>query len=203
MFRFKSFTGGPYETNCYALEAPEGTILFDAPEGSDAAFAADKIALLVLTHGHWDHTADAAAVQRRHGCPVVCHPDTVPMITEPDFFGRAGFPLSIATLHPDRLVVEGAGQEFAGLKLDVLEVPGHCPGSLCFHDPVQNLLIGGDVLFQSGIGRWDLPGGDGPLLVRGIREKIFALPDDTVVLPGHGPSTTVGFEKAANPFLQP
>lgn len=203
MFRFKSFTGGPYETNCYALEAPDGTILFDAPEGADAAFAADKIALLVLTHGHWDHTADAAAVQRRHGCPVVCHPDTVPMITEPDFFERAGFSLGIETLHPDRLVVEGGGQEFAGLKLDVLEVPGHCPGSLCFRDPAQNLLIGGDVLFQGGIGRWDLPGGDGPLLVRGIREKIFALPDDTVVLPGHGPSTTVGLEKSANPFLQP
>jgi hydroxyacylglutathione hydrolase len=202
MLQFKSFTGGPYETNCFLVEAPGGRVLFDAPEGADARFAGEKVGLLVLTHGHWDHTADAAAVQRRHGCPVVCHAETVPMLMEPDFFERAGFPLRIESLRPDRLVAEGAGQDFLGLTLDVLEVPGHCPGSLCFHDPRGGVLVGGDVLFRGGIGRWDLPGGDGELLLRGIREKIYALPEETVVLPGHGPATTVGEEKVSNPFVR-
>lgn len=202
MLQFKSFTGGPFETNCFLVEAPEGRILFDAPEGADAHFADEKIGLLVLTHGHWDHTADAAAVQRRHGCPVVCHAETVPMLTEGDFFERVGFPLRIETLQPDRIVGEGAGQDFLGLTLDLLDVPGHCPGSLCFHDPRGGVLVGGDVLFRGGVGRWDLPGGDGELLGRGIREKIYALPDATVVLPGHGPATTVGEEKASNPFVR-
>lgn len=202
MPQFKTFTGGPYETNCFLLEAPGGGVLFDAPEGADVRFAGEKIGLLVLTHGHWDHTADAAAVQRRHGCPVACHADTVPMLNDPDFFERRGFPLRIETLQPDRILAEGAGQDFLGRSLDLLEVPGHCPGSLCFYSPDDGLLVGGDVLFRGGIGRWDLPGGDGELLVRGIREKLFALPEATVVLPGHGPATTLGDEKAGNPFVQ-
>jgi glyoxylase-like metal-dependent hydrolase (beta-lactamase superfamily II) len=125
------------------------------------------------------------------------------MLTEGDFFERAGFPLRIETLRPDRILAGGAGQDFLGLALDVLEVPGHCPGSLCFHAPTEAVLIGGDVLFRGGVGRWDLPGGDGELLVRGIREKIFPLPEPTVVLPGHGPATTVGEERATNPFVRP
>jgi glyoxylase-like metal-dependent hydrolase (beta-lactamase superfamily II) len=203
MLQFKSFTGGPYETNSFLVQAPGGGVLFDAPEGADEEFSGEKIGLLVLTHGHWDHTADAAAIQRRHGCAVACHAETVPMLTEGDFFERAGFPLRIETLRPDRILAGGAGQDFLGLALDVLEVPGHCPGSLCFHAPTEAVLIGGDVLFRGGVGRWDLPGGDGELLVRGIREKIFPLPEPTVVLPGHGPATTVGEERATNPFVRP
>ena len=202
MLKFKTFTGGPYETNCFLVEAPDGNILFDAPEGADEHFAGEKIDLLVLTHGHWDHTADAAAIKRRHGCPVLCHADTVPMVSERDFFERLGFPLRIEPLVPDGLLGEGGGQELLGLSADILDVPGHCPGSLCFHFPQNGALVGGDVLFRGGIGRWDLPGGDGELLVRGIREKILTLPGDTVVWPGHGPSTTVATEAQGNPFVR-
>ena len=202
MLKFKTFTGGPFETNCILVEAPGGNILFDAPEGADERFAGEKVDLLVLTHGHWDHTADAAAIKRRHGCPVVCHAETVPMVAEGDFFERHGFPLRVEPVTPDRLLAERAGQELLGLETDLLDVPGHCPGSLCFYFPQQAMVIGGDVLFKGGIGRWDLPGGNGPLLVRGIQEKIFVLPEETVVLPGHGPATTVGEEKASNPFLK-
>lgn len=201
--KFKTFTGGPYETNCFAAEAPGGLVLFDAPEGADEAFAGERIGLLVLTHGHWDHIADAAALRARHGCRVVCHPDTVPMVTDEDFFARQGFPYRSRPVAVDATLQEGPAQDFLGWPLDVLEVPGHCPGSLCFYSPGDAVLIGGDVLFRGGVGRWDLPGGDGALLQRGIREKIFRLPDATAVLPGHGPSTSVGEEKRSNPFVRP
>ena len=202
MLKFKTFTGGPYDTNCFLVEGPGGNILFDAPEGADAHFAGEKIDLLVLTHGHWDHTADASAIKLRHGCRVLCHADTVPMVSEGDFFQRLGFPLRIEPVAPDGLLGEGAGQELLGLATDILDVPGHCPGSLCFHFPQHGILVGGDVLFRGGIGRWDLPGGDGELLVRGIREKILTLPPETAVLPGHGPDTTVGEEARENPFVR-
>lgn len=201
--KFKTFTGGPFETNCYGVEAPGGMVLFDAPQGADEAFSGEKVGLLVLTHGHWDHTADAAAISERHGCRVLCHEETVPMVSDEDFFTRLGFPFRCRPVAVDEILHEAPKQDFLGWELDVLEVPGHCPGSLCFYAPCDNMLIGGDVLFRGGIGRWDLPGGDGELLVRGIREKIFALPDATTVMPGHGPATTVGVEKETNPFVRP
>ncbi len=200
--KFKSFTGGPYETHCYAAEAPGGIVLFDAPEGADKAFADERVGLLVLTHGHWDHIADAAAIRARHSCPVLCHAETVPMVTEEDFFVRQGFPIRFTPVQVDRTLREGRAQDFLGWQLDVLEVPGHCPGSLCFYSRADNLLVGGDVLFSGGVGRWDLPGGDAELLFRGIREKILTLPDETVVLPGHGPRTSVGAEKVSNRFVR-
>ena len=200
--RFKTFTGGPYETNCFAAETPGGLVLFDAPEGADEAFAGEKVGMLVLTHGHWDHVTDAAAICERHGCPLLCHAETVPMVSEEDFFVRQGFPFRTQAAQVARTLREGAGQDFLGWPLDVLEVPGHCPGSLCFYSPEEGVLVGGDVLFRGGVGRWDLPGGDAELLQRGIREKIFVLPDATTVLPGHGPATTVGEEKKSNPFVR-
>lgn len=200
--KFKTFTGGPYATNCFAAEAPGGVVLFDAPEGADQAFSGEPVRLLVLTHGHWDHVTDAAAVRARHGCPVVCHEDTVPMVSDADFFVRQGFPFRFEPVAVDRTLREGSAQDFLGWPIDVLDVPGHCPGSLCFYSPGDKVIVGGDVLFNRGVGRWDLPGGDGDLLRRGIREKLLVLPDDTVVLSGHGPQTTIGAEKLLNPFLR-
>ncbi len=80
-------------------------------------------------------------------------------------------------------------------------VPGHCPGSLCFLEKTSRILFGGDVLFAGGVGRWDLPGGDGPLLFRGIKEKLYPLGDDVTVLPGHGPATKIGIERETNPYV--
>jgi len=200
MNRFKNFTGGPLDTNCFLYETPAGNILFDAPQGADAAFADARVDLLLLTHGHFDHVADGAAIIRRHGCKTALHADTSPMVSDRSFFRRWGFELDIAPFAADFLIEEGPA-EFLGVPCRVFHVPGHCPGSLCFFLPGENVLIGGDVLFRGGVGRWDLPGGDRKVLLDGIRLKLLTLDDDVTVLPGHGPATTIGQERAGNPFL--
>ncbi len=201
MNQFKLFTGGPLDTNAFFLQGPGGNILFDAPQGADAHFAKEKIDWIVLTHGHFDHTADAARIQRRHKCRIAYHPDTAPMVTDAGFFRRHGFGLDVEPFTADQLLRECDACEIAGHHMKILEVPGHCPGSLCFYFPGDGVMVGGDVLFRGGVGRWDLPGGDGELLFDGIRKKVFALDDATVVLPGHGPATTVGHEKQTNPYV--
>jgi glyoxylase-like metal-dependent hydrolase (beta-lactamase superfamily II) len=197
----ESFTGGVLDTNAFLFQAPKGTILFDAPQGSDRALAERKLDLLVLTHGHFDHVADAAAIIRRHQCPVFMHPLTVQMVKEQDFFKRWGFMLEVEPVEPDALIDEGK-HTWLDEPVEVFHIPGHCPGSLCVLIPSIGTVIGGDVLFRGGIGRTDLPGGDHEQLISGIQKKLLPLPDDTVVLPGHGPETTIGRERKSNPYIQ-
>jgi len=201
---YETFCGGIFETNCYVLHAPEGAILFDAPDGACKWLETRRIdpKLLLLTHGHFDHIPDVAKIKRRFHCPVGCHPDTAPMISDPEFFRGFGFELEVEPVKPDLLIEAASSRRFLGLEMQVLEVPGHCPGSLCFFLAKERLLIGGDVLFAGGVGRWDLPGGDADLLFEGIREKIFPLGDDVTVLPGHGPPAKIGTERLTNPFVR-
>lgn len=201
--KIDSFTGGIFDTNCFFLK--EHGILVDAPQQAAEWLVAQnyQVKLLLLTHGHIDHTWDAAQIQRDHGCGVVCHSDTVPLITQRDFFKKLGLGWEVNPLPQEclQLVDETESIELGGVEFQILHVPGHCPGSLCFLDRKSGTLYGGDVLFAGGVGRWDLPGGDGPLLFQGIREKLYALPDDVTVLPGHGPATKIGIEKQSNPFV--
>jgi hydroxyacylglutathione hydrolase len=201
--KYQSFCGGIFETNCYLVEAPDGWILFDAPEGAHEWLRSLNVSpkLLLLTHGHIDHVQDLASIKRRFDCPVGCHPLTAPMISDREFFRNFGFALEIEPAKPDFFIEETPSRNFLGANFEVLEIPGHCPGSLCFLSPRDKLLIGGDVLFAGSIGRGDLPGGDIDLLITGIRNKLFSLRDDVAVLPGHGPPTRIGTEKNTNPFL--
>jgi glyoxylase-like metal-dependent hydrolase (beta-lactamase superfamily II) len=123
------------------------------------------------------------------------------MISDPNFFRDFGFELEIEPVQPDFLIEETPARDFLGTEMQVLEVPGHCPGSLCFFSRKDELLIGGDVLFAGGVGRSDLPGGDGDLLFEGIKKKLFPLGDNVTVLPGHGPPTKIGTERRTNPFV--
>ena len=204
MIEYRSFTGGIFETNCYALEGSEGWMLFDAPEGACEWLEEEgiELRLLLLTHGHIDHIQDVARIKERFACPVGVHPDSAPMISDRNFFSDFGFQFEIEPVQPDLLIEATSSREFLGLTFEILEVPGHCPGRLCFFLPEHELLIGGDVLFAGGVGRWDLPGGDGELLFAGIREKLYGLGDEVVVLPGHGPATTIGAERRSNPFVR-
>src|SRR5437667_5939143 len=200
---YETFCGSVFETNCYLISAPEGWILFDAPEGACRWLESRgvELKLLLLTHGHIDHVQDVAKVKRRFACQIGCHPLTAPMISDREFFRNFGFELEIEPVAPDFLIEETPDRKFLGADFQVLDVPGHCPGSLCFFSHKNKLLIGGDVLFAGSIGRGDLPGGDIDLLIAGIRHKLFPLGDDVTVLPGHGPPTPIGTDRKTNPFL--
>jgi len=197
-----TFTGGLFETNCFYL--PSARLLVDAPEETAGWLRSKGYAVesLLLTHGHIDHVWDAAQIQKQHACKVFYHRDTWPMISDPNFFKRYGMAWEVAPVAAGVELEAVDSWEVAGVGFQVLEVPGHCPGSLCFLEKSERVLFGGDVLFANGVGRWDLPGGDRDLLLSGIRDKILPLGDDVRVLPGHGPSTTVGRERVGNPYLQ-
>ena len=201
---YQTFCGGIFETNCYLLNAPDGPILFDAPQGACEWLRSLDIApkLLLLTHGHIDHVQDLAPIKRQFGCQIGCHPLTAPMISDREFFRSFGFQLEIEPAQPDFFIEETPSRDFLGMNFQVLEIPGHCPGSLCFFSRQDQLVIGGDVLFAGSIGRGDLPGGDLDLLINGIREKLFPVGDNVTVLPGHGPPTQIGTERRTNPFVR-
>jgi glyoxylase-like metal-dependent hydrolase (beta-lactamase superfamily II) len=149
-----------------------------------------------------DHVWDAARIQREQGCAVYYHPETAPMIQDRNFYRRFGMPWDVEPVEPGVEIREQPAWEVEGVVFRVLEVPGHCPGSLCFLQESSGVLFGGDVLFRGGVGRWDLPGGNRDVLLDGIRQKVMALPDAVRVLPGHGPATTVGIERSENPYVR-
>ena len=194
-------TGGIFDTNCFFL--PEHGILIDAPQTAAAWLkkCGHKVRTLLLTHAHIDHVWDAAAIRREHGCKVGYHADGTEMLTEPGYFKRFGMNWEIEQVSADFLIEETPCLTVEGFDFQVLLVPGHCPGSLCFFDKKERILFGGDVLFSGSIGRTDLPFGDHDLLLRGIREKLWPLGDDIKVLPGHGPATTIGIERGTNPYV--
>ena len=204
MLHFQTFIGGIFDTNGYLIQTSGGNILIDAPTGSLDWIRqlGVRIDLLLITHGHIDHFDDAAKIKRMSGCQVAFHKDGIPLMTDPDFYKKMGFSLGAEPVQADFLVQESPQSDFCGVPFRVLLVPGHCPGSLCFYSADHGVLFGGDVLFAGSVGRTDIPGGDHQLLIRGIREKLFVLPGDTVVLPGHGPQTTVAKERNSNPFVQ-
>jgi hydroxyacylglutathione hydrolase len=203
--KMEQFTGGFFQTNCYVLPTPAGgKLLIDAPEGSAAWVRAQgwKLDALLLTHAHVDHVHDCAELLAEHGCPFYYHRDGIPLLSDPLAYRRYGLSIDFRPVTGGTLIEEAPRIGFAGgLEFDVLAVPGHCPGSLCFFDGANGRVFAGDTLFAGSIGRSDLPGGDHELLLRGIREKLLPLGDAVTVLPGHGPATTIGDERETNLFL--
>jgi hydroxyacylglutathione hydrolase len=204
MLHFQTFIGGIFDTNAYLIQTPGANLLIDAPTGASdwVVELGVRLDLLLITHGHIDHFDDAARIKRASNCQVAFHKDGIPMMTDPDFHKRLGLTIEAEPVQPDFVLEQSPRTELCGIPFRVLLVPGHCPGSLCFYSVEHGLVFGGDVLFAGGVGRTDLPGGDHFLLIRGIREKLLILPDDTIVLPGHGPQTSIGRERSSNPFLQ-
>jgi glyoxylase-like metal-dependent hydrolase (beta-lactamase superfamily II) len=162
------------------------------------------VAALLNTHGHADHIAGNGALQSAFpDAPLAIGVGDAPLLGDPEANLSAPFGLPLTSPPADRTVAEGDVMEYADIRLEVFDIPGHSPGHVVFvHRSDPPIVFGGDVLFQGGIGRYDFPGGDGRLLLAGIRSKLLTLDPRTVVYPGHGPKTTVGIEARSNPYLR-
>jgi hydroxyacylglutathione hydrolase len=200
-----------FEENCYILALPGRTDCLVVDPGLEPGRILAKLAergltpaVILNTHGHCDHIAGNGALKKQYpNAPIVIgHEDAIKLI-DADENLSGGFGVPIVSPPADRLVAEGDEIEYAGFKLRVREIPGHSVGHVVFiGGTVQTaLVLGGDVLFARSVGRTDLPGGSFEQLRLGIHEKLFGLPENSIVLPGHGPTTTIGTEKELNPFV--
>jgi glyoxylase-like metal-dependent hydrolase (beta-lactamase superfamily II) len=208
--QIQTFPLPPLDTNAYLLTAPgrDDAVLVDAPPGALAAIApalaksGRHLTALLLTHGHWDHMADAAAC-RAAGAVVYAHTADRDWIEKP--MQQADFMLPGLDIEPakiDHFLTPGQILEIAGLHFEVRHVPGHAPGNVLFYSVADNAAFVGDAIFAGSVGRPDLPGGDWPQLENSIRTQIYTLPGGTVIYPGHGPTTTVAHERATNRFVR-
>lgn len=157
---------------------------------------------IVITHAHIDHIAGAQKLKQLTGAPIFYNENDLPLVKMMDV--QAGW-LGIPTPEvapPDAPLIDGQKVSIDGLEGVILHTPGHTQGSLCLYLPEHSLLIAGDTLFAGSIGRTDLPGGDGRQIIRSIHDRLLTLPDEIRVIPGHGPSTTIGDERENNPFIQ-
>ncbi len=216
------FPAGSFQANCYVL-APEAggpCVVVDPGEGSeqplDELLRQHRLApvAVLLTHGHFDHVFAVAPVCDGNDIPAWIHPEDRMLLSDPlralstearEFFGGR---IQLREPREVRALADGTSLELAGLTLTVDHTPGHTRGSVTFRSVSsdgtgagRNLLISGDTLFAGSIGRTDLPGGDHEQMLASLRDKILVLDDETTVLPGHGPNTTIGQERANNPFL--
>lgn len=204
----QSFSLGAFQTNCYVLtDAKSRTaIVIDPGYNPDIVLDAIdgyKVTHLLLTHAHLDHIGGLRQLKEVTGAPIYIHDKEKDWLTDPMLNGSGRWPQlgePITGPAADHLVAEGDKIPFADRELSVLFVPGHSPGSVAYL--VEDQVFAGDTLFNGSIGRTDLPGGDFDTLVASIRSKLYTLPSNLVVYPGHGPETTVGREKAGNPFVR-
>lgn len=206
----RSFTVSPFEENCYVCHDGGQAVLIDpgtaAPEEinlvEDYITRNDlNVKHLLLTHAHLDHIFGCAHFARQFGMRWKLHPDDLPLLDGAELQSRMfGVPLDRPP-EPDATLTEDVVIRFGSASWQVLHTPGHSPGHVCFYDEANGFVIGGDVLFRGSIGRTDLWGGSMEVLARSIREKLYTLPDETIVYPGHGPQTTVGVERRTNPFV--
>jgi hydroxyacylglutathione hydrolase len=203
---------GDLQENCYLLwqEGSLEAIVFDpgdeAPRiNSELKVKSLKVAAFLQTHCHGDHIGALTPLKKIYpDAPLYVHEAEADWLQRPTLNLSYFYGVSITGPKPDHLVRHDDKIDVAGLSFRAIHVPGHSPGSTAYYVEQPGgppHLFGGDVLFQGSIGRTDLPGGEGEeVLVEGIREKLFVLPDETIVHPGHGPDTTIGDEKENNPF---
>ncbi len=211
MLKIKTFYVNILRTCCYLVWSDDGTAaVIDPGFGSAAEF--ERMALevgrsnltiryILLTHGHFDHALGLDMMLSRYGLIPHMHPDDVPTLAGASFLAsKFGFDVPQPS---DRFISVDHGDviELGEDALEVIHTPGHSPGGVCYHCAAQKLLFSGDTLFEESIGRTDVDGGDMNALLHSIKNKLLPLPDDTLVLPGHGYSTTIGHERRQNPYI--
>jgi hydroxyacylglutathione hydrolase len=211
------FPAGSFQTNCYVVAAGPGEPCLVVDPGMDAVEPLEAVlsehrvtpVAVLLTHGHLDHTFSVVPVCDGHDVPAFIHPADRVLLADPlramsAEMGRLLGDLVMREPREVRTLDDGAAVELAGLALRVDHTPGHTPGSVVFStrtDADEEIILAGDTLFAGSIGRTDLPGGDPEQMMRSLRDKLMTRDDATYVLPGHGPVTTIGRERASNPFV--
>ena len=211
------FPAGSFQTNCYVVAAGPGEPCLVVDPGMDAVEPLEAVltehrvtpVAVLLTHGHLDHTFSVVPVCDGHDVPAFIHPADRVLLADPlramsPEMGRLFGHLVMREPREVRTLADGAAVELAGLALRVDHTPGHTAGSVVFStrtDADEEIILAGDTLFAGSIGRTDLPGGDPEQMMRSLRDKLMTRDDGTYVLPGHGPATTIGRERASNPFV--
>lgn len=205
--QIQAFTLGQWQTNCYVLSVGKTCWIVDA--GFDPESMLDtideqglKVEQVVLTHAHLDHIAGLHAVRHRYpDVPILIHADEEDFLTDTRLNLSAGIMDPVVAPEATRLLHHGEQLELAGIPFEIRHTPGHSPGGITLVQNENKVAIVGDTLFAGSVGRSDFPTSDGPRLMQSIAEQLMSLPDDTHVLPGHGPATTIGQERVTNPYL--
>ena len=212
MLTIRTFTFNPYQENTYLLYNEQGnTIIIDpgmygAKEQTEFLTFIDhhnlRPQLLLNTHCHIDHVLGNYFTHEQFGLlPQFHEGELSTLVAVQNYAPQMGFRYDVSPIG-ETFLNDGDKIQLDNDELEVVLAPGHSPAHICFYSAAQKFLIGGDVLFRNSIGRTDLPGGDHQQLLDSIKQRLYTLPDDTIVYPGHGPSTTIGFEKNSNPFIQ-
>lgn len=198
---------GMYQTNCYFLHREDSSEIVVFDPGDSGKYLYDEftdkgftVSGIVLTHGHFDHVYGVADLRKLSGAHVYAYKDEEKLLLDPDINVSVSVGRPV-TVEADVLLRDGEEFSLAGITFKTIHTPGHTGGSACYYIEDSGILIAGDTLFNLSVGRSDFPTGNGRVLEESVTEKLFVLPDDTKVYPGHGDFTTIGFEKENNPFF--
>lgn len=202
------YTVGSLATNCYVLadDITKEAVIIDPADNADGLMneidkKGYKLQKILLTHGHIDHILAADEIRKRLNIPIYAHEAEKVVLEDAQMNLSLMIFRKNITLKADVFVKEGDVINFGSNELEVINIPGHTPGGICFYSKKDNILIAGDTLFYMSIGRTDFPGGNYNDLVNSINDKLFKLPENTKVFPGHGNSTDIGTEKKENPAM--